>query len=136
MVIVVFRPMVVAGAGVVVGTGLGGERCPQQHRGQAPVAQQPLEHRIGQQPQFTGENLQGHMAVAQVVSRLQQGQGVVGLQLQQLLLGRHHPHQRWPRRRGGETVDLELGIIFVGVSVEKHQLTFVDGTGAKVLRGY
>ena len=39
-------------------------------------------------------------------------------------------------RRGGETVDLELGIIFVGVSVEKRQLTFVDGTGAKVLRGY
>ncbi len=104
MVIVVFRPMVVAGAGVVVGTGLGGERCPQQHRGQAPVAQQPLQHRIGQQPQFTGKNLQGHMAVAQVVSRLQQGQGVVGLQLQQLLLGGHHPHQGWPRRRGGEAI--------------------------------
>ena len=39
-------------------------------------------------------------------------------------------------RRGGETVDLELGIVFVGVDVEARQLTFVDRTGAKVIRGY
>ncbi len=96
--------MVVGGAGIVVGTDLGGERRPQRLGGQAPVPQQPLEHRIGKQPQFAGEDLQGHMAVAQVVGRLQQGQGVVGLQPQQLLLGGHHPHQRRALGDGGKPI--------------------------------
>lgn len=39
-------------------------------------------------------------------------------------------------RRGGETVDLELGIVFVGVDVEARRLSFADRNGAKVVRSY
>jgi hypothetical protein len=39
-------------------------------------------------------------------------------------------------RRGGEVVDLELGIVFVGVDVAARRLTFADRAGAKVVRSY
>lgn len=38
--------------------------------------------------------------------------------------------------RAGERVDAELGIVFEGLSPDRHQLVFSDRSGAKVFRGY
>jgi 3-oxoacid CoA-transferase subunit A len=63
-------------------------------QGEPPLLQQIGQHRILKQPQLTGAHLEGHMAVAEVISSLQQGQGVWSLHQQQRLRRRLHPHRR------------------------------------------
>jgi hypothetical protein len=57
------------------------------------LAQQIGEHRILQDAQLAGAQLHRHMAVAQVIGRLQQGQGVGATHQQQRFRRRFHPHQ-------------------------------------------
>jgi len=61
---------------------------------QPPLLQQIGQHRILKQPQLTGAHLHRHMAVAEVISRPQQVEGVAGAHHQQGLNGRLHPHRR------------------------------------------
>ena len=61
---------------------------------QPPLLQQIGQHRILKQPQLTGAHLQRHMAVAEVIGRPQQVEGVAGAHHQQGLSGRLHPHRR------------------------------------------
>ena len=117
--------MVVAATMIVVGPGLGIEGCPQGLGGQAPVAQQALQHRIRQQPQLSRQDLQGHMAVAQVVSRLHQSQGISSPQPQQVFSGRHHPHQRRPLGRGGQAVTGPQGLAAGQLQQQRQAATAV-----------
>jgi len=64
---------------------------------QPPLLQQIGQHRILKQPKLTGADLQGHMAVAEVISRPQQVEGVAGANHQQGLRGRLHPNRRSAR---------------------------------------
>ena len=123
--------MVVAAAMVVVGPGLGIEGPPQDLGGQAPVAQQPLQHRIRQQPQLSRQDLQGHMAVAKVVSRLHQGQGISRPQPQQVFSGRHHPHQRRPLGYGGQAVTGPQGLA-AGQLQQQRQAATAVATAAQL----
>ena len=52
---------------------------------QAPPLQQLRQHGIGRQPQLIGVQLQGHMAIAEVIRSLEQGQGIGGRNHQQCL---------------------------------------------------
>ena len=61
---------------------------------QPPLLQQIGQHRILKQPQLTGAHLQRHMAVAEVIGRPQQVEGVAGAHHQQGLSGRLHQHRR------------------------------------------
>ena len=58
------------------------------------MLQQVGQHRIPEQTEFAGAQLQGHMAVAEVISRLQQRQGLGGPHQQQGFGGGLHPHRR------------------------------------------
>ena len=62
------------------------------HR-QPPLAQQVGQHRILQDPQLAGMQFHRHMAVAEVIGRLQQGQGVGAAHQQQRFRRRLYPHQ-------------------------------------------
>ena len=62
------------------------------HR-QPPLAQQIGQHRILQDPQLARVQFHRHMAVAEVIGRLQQGQGVGAAHQQQRFRRRFHPHQ-------------------------------------------
>ena len=62
-----------------------------------PLLQQIGQHGILKQPQLTGAHLQRHMAVAEVISRPQQVEGVGGAHHQQELSGRLHPNRRRSR---------------------------------------
>ena len=66
-------------------------------QGEPPLLQQIGQHRILNQPQLTGAHLQGHMAVAEVIGRPQQVEGVAGAHDQQGLSGRLHPNRRRSR---------------------------------------
>ena len=60
---------------------------------QAPLAQQVGEYRILQDSQFARVQFHRHMAVAEVIGRLQQGQGVGAAHQQQRFRRRLYPHQ-------------------------------------------
>ena len=62
------------------------------HR-QPPLAQQVGQHRILQDPQLARVQFHRHMAVAEVIGRLQQGQGVGAAHQQKRFRRRFHPHQ-------------------------------------------
>lgn len=64
---------------------------------QPPLLQQIGQHRILKQPQLAGAHLQRHMAVAEVIGRPQQVEGVAGAHHQQGLSSRLHPHRRIAR---------------------------------------
>ena len=66
-------------------------------QGEPPLLQQIGQHRILKQPQLTGAHLQGYMAVAEVIGRPQQVEGVAGAHHQQGLSGRLHPNRRRSR---------------------------------------
>jgi len=61
---------------------------------QPPLLQQIGQHRILKQPQLPAAHLQSHMAVAEVMSRPQQVEGVAGAHHQQGLSSSLHPHRR------------------------------------------
>ena len=61
---------------------------------QPPLLQQIGQHRILKQPQLPGAHLQSHMAIAEVIGRPQQVEGVAGAHHQQGLSGSLHPHRR------------------------------------------
>ena len=77
-----------------VGAGLGQEGLLAAFELETTVLQQVGQHRIPEQAQFAGAKLQGHMAVAEVVGRLQQRQRLGGPHQQQGFGGRLHPHRR------------------------------------------
>jgi hypothetical protein len=77
-----------------IGAGLRQEGSQAAHQLQPPLLQQIGQHRILKQPQLPGAHLQRHMAVAEVVGRPQQVEGVAGTHHQQRLSGRLHPHRR------------------------------------------
>jgi hypothetical protein len=77
-----------------VGAGLGQEGLLAAFELETTVLQQVGQHRIPEQAQFAGAELQGHMAVAEVVSRLQQRHRLGGPHQQQGFGGRLHPHRR------------------------------------------
>ncbi len=81
-------------APTAVGAGFGLERFVGPLHPQAPLPQQILQHWVGQQAHFTIAHLQGHVTIAQVVSRLQQGLWAVRLNPQQRFGRRVHPHPR------------------------------------------
>tara|TARA_Y100000991_G_scaffold95302_1_gene71831 strand:+ start:920 stop:1111 length:192 start_codon:yes stop_codon:yes gene_type:complete len=56
-----------------IGTTLWAEGSIQLFQLQTPLAKHLFQHRIRQQPQLLGVNLQGHMTIAEVISGLQQG---------------------------------------------------------------
>ena len=92
--------MVFMAMGFAVGPTLG---IKGRHHGlhrQAPVLQKLSQYRILQQPQLIGVDLHRHVAIAQVIGRLQQSQGAVGPHPQQRLRGCLHLHQRLPLGRG------------------------------------
>ena len=66
--------------------------------GQPPLLQQIGQHRIFKEPQLAGAHLQCHMAVAEVIGRPQQVEGVAGAHHQQGFGGSLHPHRRIARR--------------------------------------
>ena len=61
---------------------------------QPPLLQQIGQHRILKEPQLPGAHLQSHMAIAEVIGRPQQVEGVAGARHQQGLSGSLHPHRR------------------------------------------
>jgi hypothetical protein len=77
-----------------VGAGLGQEGLLAAFELETTVLQQVGQHRIPEQAQFAGAELQGHMAVPEVVGRLQQRQRLGGPHQQQGFGGRLHPHRR------------------------------------------
>jgi len=77
-----------------VGAGLGQEGLLAAFELETTVLQQVGQHRIPEQAQFAGAELQGHMAVAEVVGRLQQRQRLGGPHQQQGFGGRLDPHWR------------------------------------------
>jgi len=77
-----------------VGAGLGQEGLLAAFELETTVLQQVGQHRIPEQAQFAGAELQGHMAVAEVVGRLQQRQRLGGPHQQQGFGGRLDPHRR------------------------------------------
>jgi len=77
-----------------VGAGFGQEGLLAAFELETTVLQQVGQHRIPEQAQFAGAQLQGHMAVAEVVGRLQQRQRLGGPHQQQGFGGRLHPHRR------------------------------------------
>lgn len=66
---------------------------------QSPLAQHLLQHRIRQQTQFLGVHLQRHVAIPQVIRRLQQSQRL-----------RRSDHHHWFWRRGHHHLWCALGI--------------------------
>ena len=88
------------GMGMAVGPALGIKgRHYGLHR-QAPMLQHLRQYRIPQQPHLIGVDLHRHVAIAQVIGRLQQGQRAVGPHPQQRLRGGLHLHQLIPLGRG------------------------------------
>ena len=63
---------------------------------QPPMAEQLLQHWIGQQAQAVRPQLQSHMAIAQVIGGLQQLQGAPGPHHQEGFRRGHHLHQGHP----------------------------------------
>jgi len=61
---------------------------------QPPLLQQIGQHRILKEPQLPRAHLQSHMAIAEVIGRPQQVEGVAGAHHQQGLSGSLHPHRR------------------------------------------
>ena len=86
---------------------------------QPPLRQQIGQHRILKQPQLTGAHLQRHMAVAEVISRPQQVEGVAGAHHQQGLGGRLHPH----RRIAGRTAEPFARLQRLAALQLQHQIT-------------
>jgi hypothetical protein len=70
----------------------GGQLC---FEPQAPLPQQISEYGIGEQAQLAGPHFKGDMAIAEVISRPQQLQGIGGAHQQQRFGGGFHLHQRW-----------------------------------------
>ena len=96
--------LVVAVIGAVteagVGARLGQERLVAALQGQAAPSEKIRQHRILAEAELPLAQLQGHMPIAQVISRLQQGEGCRGARHEQGLRSRLHPHQRTtPLRR-------------------------------------
>jgi len=77
-----------------VGARLGQERLVAALQGQAAPGEKIRQHRILAEAELPLAQLQGHMPIAQVISRLQQGEGCRGARHQQGLRSRLHPHQR------------------------------------------
>jgi hypothetical protein len=77
-----------------VGAGLGQEGLLAVFKLETTVLQQVGQHRIPEQAQFAGAQLKGHVAVAEVVSRLQQRHRLGGPHQQQGFGGGLHPHRR------------------------------------------
>lgn len=90
---------VTSGVGVAVnrrvGAALGKEGGLSLFQLQAPLPQQIGEHGIVKQPQFADRDLQGDMAIAEVIGRPQQLQGVGGAHQQQRFSGSFDLHQGW-----------------------------------------
>lgn len=86
---------------------------------QPPLRQQIGQHRILKQPQLTGAHLQRHMAVAKVIGRPQQVEGVAGAHHQQGLSGRLHPH----RRIAGRTAEPFARLQRLAALQLQHQIT-------------
>ena len=86
---------------------------------QPPLRQQIGQHRILKQPQLTGAHLQRHMAVAEVIGRPQQVEGVAGAHHQQGLSGRLHPH----RRIAGRTAEPFARLQRLAALQLQHQIT-------------
>jgi len=86
---------------------------------QPPLFQQIGQHRILKQPQLPGAHLQSHMAVAEVISRPQQVEGVAGAHHQQRLSGRLHPH----RRIAGRTAEPFARLQRLAALQLQHQIT-------------
>ena len=86
---------------------------------QPPLLQQIGQHRILKQPQLIGAHLQRHMAVAEVIGRPQQVEGVAGAHHQQGLSGRLHPH----RRIAGRTAEPFARLQRLAALQLQHQIT-------------
>ncbi len=83
-----------------VGPRLGQERLLAALQGQAAPDEKIRQHRILAEADLPLAQLQGHMPIAQVIGRLQQGEGCRGARHQQGLRSCLHPHQRTtPLRR-------------------------------------
>ena len=91
---------------------------------QPPLLQQIGQHRILKQPQLTGAHLQRHMAVAEVIGRPQQVEGVAGAHHQQGLSGRLHPH----RRIAGRTAEPFARLQRLAALQLQHQITTAGAT--------
>ena len=91
---------------------------------QPPLRQQIGQHRILKQPQLTGAHLQRHMAVAEVIGRPQQVEGVAGAHHQQGLSGRLHPH----RRIAGRTAEPFARLQRLAALQLQHQITTAGAT--------
>jgi hypothetical protein len=91
MVVVVATGMAMA---LGVGAGLGQEGLLAVFKLETTVLQQVGQHRIPEQAQFAGAQLKGHVAVAEVVGRLQQRQRLGGPHQQQGFGGGLDPHRR------------------------------------------
>jgi len=91
---------------------------------QPPLLQQIGQHRILKQPQLTGAHLQRHMAVAEVISRPQQVEGVAGAHHQQGLSGRLHQH----RRIAGRTAQPFAWLQRLAALQLQHQITTAGAT--------
>ena len=83
-----------------VGARLRQERLVAALQGQAAPSEKIRQHRILAEAELPLAQLQGHMPIAQVISRLQQGEGCRGARHEQGLRSRLHVHQRTtPLRR-------------------------------------
>ena len=99
VVVRIARPVLVAVLMVATGISAGlrqkGLQAPLQMQTQP--LQQIRQHRICEQTQLLGTELERHMAVAEVIGRPQQVEGVAGTHHQQGLSGRLHPNRRSAR---------------------------------------
>lgn len=110
---------------------------------QPPVVKQLLEHRIGQQAQFLRPHLQGHMAIAQVISRLQQLQGAPGPHHQERFGRRLHLHEShpillgepFPRLQGRPPGELQEQILAAAASPMPPQAGAVLGAEGQAQGG-
>ena len=120
MVVVVFVAMAMPVAACSgIGAGLRQEGGLAVLQLQPPLLQQIGQHRILKQPQLTGAHLQRHMAVAEVIGRPQQVEGVAGAHHQQGLSGRLHPH----RRIAGRTAEPFARLQRLAALQLQHQIT-------------
>jgi len=123
VVVVVAMAMAVAACSGI-GAGLWQEGGLAMLQLQPPLLQQIGQHRILKQPQLTGAHLQRHMAVAEVIGRPQQVEGVAGAHHQQGLSGRLHPH----RRIAGRTAEPFARLQRLAALQLQHQITTAGAT--------
>ncbi len=111
------------------------ERSGERLHAQAPLAQQHLEHRVLQDPQLAGPEFHGHMAVAQVISGLQQGQGIGAAHQQQRFSRRLHDHhgdlgsvaEGLPWQQGAATGKLQQQVPAAGAAAVAPQAAALVG---------